>query len=108
MGRVICLAMVDDLAADHPDGWKSMDDIKLALTSNGRGSVDPGETQLIMDRVSVQARRGHMMVNTRKCATMPVTASGSPRATEVTANNTIISQVETLKLPHVTIQSNLK
>ena len=109
LGPVIFLAMVDYIATDHPDRWKIVDDITLAVTSDGKGSVDPGKTQMAMDGVSALAKRGHMMVNRRKCSTALVTASRSPGAAEVTIiNNTIIPQVETLKLLGVTIQSDLK
>ena len=87
-----------------------MDDITLAVTSDEKGSVDPGQTQLAMDRVSSLPKTGHMMVNPRKGSTMLVTSSRSPRAAEVglTVNNTIIPKVETLKRVGVTIQSDLK
>ena len=46
-----------------------VDDITLAVTSDGKGRVNPGKTQLAIDRVSALAKRDHMMVKLRKCST---------------------------------------
>ena len=83
LGPVIFLAMVDDVAADHPSRWKFVDVVMLAVTFSGKGSVDPGKTQLAMNTVSALAKRDHMTVNPRQCSPMLVTGSCSPCAAEV-------------------------
>ena len=85
-----------------------MDDIRLAVTSDGRGSEGLNRTQLVMPSVSASPERDYMMINASKCSSMLVTATRSPRAAEVSVNDTAIPYVEAFNLLGVTIQSSLK
>ena len=82
--------MVDDVAADHSDRWKFVDNIMLAVTSDGRSSEGLDRTQLAMDSVSTSVDRDHMMNTASKCSSMLVTASRSPCVADVSVNGTTI------------------
>lgn len=106
VGPVVFLAMINDVAADHPHRWKFVDDITTVTTSKRGGSQ--GDTQKVMDSIGASAVQDHMSVNASKCATMLVTASHSQAAAKVTAGDITIPLVESIKLLGVTVQSDLK
>ena len=107
LGPTVFLAMVNDVASENQTRWKYVDDITVAEAYNPRISAGTG-TQQAMDRIFTRATQDNMTLNVEKCAVMQCTLGGRPRPVNVTANNSSVPVVTSLKLLGVTVLPSLK
>ncbi len=107
VGPVVFLAMVNGVASVHPDRWKCVDDITVAARSKPTSTSNPA-LQNVMDMIVDTADQDHMVINGSKCATMRISASNYYDLAPLSANDSELAHVPSMKLLGVTLHANLK
>ena len=107
LGPILFLIMVNDLCENIPVYYfKYVDDLSLVQC---RRSTDTSQLQPILNSVQYWSQSNNMSLNPSKCFTLHVTFMKNPPPPEVlTINDSILCNVQSIKILGVIIQSDLK
>ena len=107
LGPILFLIMVNDLCKDIPIHYfKYVDDLSLVQC---RKSTDVSQLQPILNSVHNWSQSNNMSLNPAKCFTLHVSFLENPPLPEIlSVNDSILCNVQNIKILGIIIQSNLK
>ena len=107
LGPILFVIMINDLCENFPIHYfKYVDDLSLVEC---RKSTNTSQLQPVLNSVQYWSQSNNMSLNPSKCFTLHVTFMKNPPTFDVLSiNNSVLCNVQSIKILGVIIQSNLK